>query len=62
MPFLLHMADERNLGQFGKINSCKNGAEKKVDENVSHLNRRVKTGLNIVLRTVEAIYHHLDVT
>ena len=25
-----------------------------------HLNRWVKTGLNIILGTVEAIYYHLD--
>lgn len=33
----------------------KNKPEKKV----FHLNRRVKTGLNIILRTVKAIYYNL---
>lgn len=32
----------------------------KLTKNASHLNRRVKTGLNIILRTVEAIYYHLE--
>ena len=34
---------------------CKNKPEKKV----FHLNRRVETGLNIILRTVKAIYYNL---